>query len=305
MIPPFERGCQGRDGALRFQPDQQSSRGASVLLFVAVTICLLAAAPNIAAQLQIISRDTPQTLFPGEACPVAVIFHNAEDHRVIVKLSTQLYQASSATAAPLGRPRAWKALEILAGQTILETNPLAFPSVAHATRFIIQWLDATNRVLGISEVMVYPTNLLDALRPLANKKPLGVFDPQNQIKPLLTSSGLVFQDLEEQGIDNFSGRLAIIGPTSADAPRPEELAEEITDLARAGAAVVWIKAEAACGPVLEPALYNLRVGQGAISIVRSRALLNLTTSPLAQLNFVRAAQLAIKPDLLSLNNPQP
>jgi hypothetical protein len=305
MIPPFERGCQGSDGALRFRPEQPSSRGASVLLFVAVTICLLAAISRVSAQLQVISQSSAQSLFAGEACPVAVIFHNADNHPVIVKLSTQLYQASSATAAPLGRPRAWKALEVLAGQTILETNPLAFPSVAHATRFVIQWLDATNRVLGFSEVMVYPTNLLGALWPLANKMPLGVFDPQNQIKPLLTSSGLVFQDLEEQGIDNFSGRLAIIGPISADAPGPEELADEITNLARAGAAVVWIKAEAACGPVLEPALYNLRVGQGAISVVRFRALLNLTTNPLAQLNFVRAAQLAIKPDLLSLNNPQP
>jgi len=305
MIPPFERGCQGSNGALRFQPDQQSSRGASVLLFVAVTIGLLVADWRVSAQLQVVSQSSAQTLFPGDACPVAVIFHNPEDHRVIVKLSTQLYQASSATAAPLGRPRVWKALEVLAGQTILETNPLAFPSVAHATRFVIQWLDATNRVLGNSEVMVYPTNLLDALRTLANKKPLGVFDPQNQIKPLLTSSGLFFQDLEEQGIDNFSGRLAIIGPISADAPRPEALADEIINLARVGAAVVWIKADVACGPVLEPALYNLRVGQGAISVVRSRALLNLATNPLAQLNFVRAAQLAIKPDLLSLNNPQP
>ena len=41
-----------------------------------------------------------------------------------------------------------------------------FPSVRAETPFLIQWIDGSNRVVGETPILVYPTNLLEQLKPL-------------------------------------------------------------------------------------------------------------------------------------------
>ena len=60
----------------------------------------------------------------------------------------------------------WKTLEVLPGQTVVESAELNFPAVNAETRFVIQWLAGADRVLGVSDALVYPTNPLAQLLPL-------------------------------------------------------------------------------------------------------------------------------------------
>jgi hypothetical protein len=115
--------------------------------------------PGVAcAQLQLLSDREPQRVFAGDARKIAVTWHNAGDKSGCGR-PTRLYQTSSATAAPLSE-KAWKKIEILPGQTVLESASMDFPTVNAETRFLIQWLEGTNQVVGKTEVLVYPTNLL-------------------------------------------------------------------------------------------------------------------------------------------------
>lgn len=266
-------------------------------------ISLLVLPPNIHAQLEIKPFETRQAFFPGPARPVTVEFYNPTGKMVGTSLRTRLYQASSSTVIPLGEPQNWKNLQVLPGQTVLESTPLTFPPVNNATPFLVQWLDEKNQVLGKTEVSVYPTNLLQALQPLAGEKSLGIFDPQNQLKPLLKSLDLQFEDLAEAGLDSFSGKLAIIGPFQSKVQMHEGLAEQIKALAKKGRAIVWIQPPPGKKEKLQPSFYTVPEKQIAVLVVQSDLVADLPENPLSQLNLIYFCQLAIHPENPSLPNP--
>ncbi|MDB6112532.1 MAG: hypothetical protein JWR69_4282 [Pedosphaera sp.] len=266
---------------------------------------LAAGWPNEARpQLLLLPDSEPPGVFGGGPRKFTVRWRNDSDQIAAADIHAQLYQASSATAASVGQI-AMKRLQILPHQTIIESATIEFPLVKAKTRFLIQWLDATNRVLGLSDVNIYPTNLLEGLRPLTGRKPLGVFDPQNQIKPLLLAADVEFEDLPKENVLHFAGRLAIIGPFPAGNSDSEWVGKGVADLAHAGVAVVWIKPESTSDPAPEPAVYPVRFGSGTVTVVRPRVVSNLAEDPRAQLNLIRSAQLASRPDLLSLSTSQP
>ena len=136
------------------------------------------------AQLRLVPDVQPQRMFAGDARRVTIVWHNAGDTTVEAELRARMLQTSSATAVQLSE-QPWKKLPVLCGQTVIESAQLDFPMVKAETKFLIQWLENSNSVLGQTEVFVYPTNLLAELKPLAGDQALGVFDPQNQLKPLL------------------------------------------------------------------------------------------------------------------------
>ena len=148
-------------------------------------------------------KETPR-VFAGAARNVPLVWHNDGDKIWTGEISARIFQTSSATAVQLGEVP-WKKLSVLPGQTVLESAPLDFPAVKAETKFLVQWIENTNHVLGKTEVLVYPTNLLAELKPLAGDEPPGVFDPQNQLKPLLKRLKLEFSDLENSGLEYFSG----------------------------------------------------------------------------------------------------
>lgn len=94
-------------------------------------------------QLVIVADDEVPCTFTGDGRQIDVRFRNPGTSPVTADLHTRLYQASSATAAPLGEA-AWKTLTVLPGQTLLESAAMTFPPVKAETRFLVQWLDGTN-----------------------------------------------------------------------------------------------------------------------------------------------------------------
>jgi hypothetical protein len=246
------------------------------------------------AQLQLLPDTQPQRVFAGVARMIAVSWHNAGDGMVDSEIHARIFQTSSATAVQFGEAP-WKKLTVLPQQTVLESAQLDFPAVKAETQFLIQWLNGSNHVLGKTEVLVYPTNLLAELKPLAADQALGVFDPQNQLKPLLKNLKLEFTDLENLDLENFSGRLAIIGPFQSKAQMRDELAKQIQALAKKGAAMVWLQPPPEKRSRLQPSFYSVLVNTNAVMVVQPELVADLPENPQSQLNLIYFCKLALHP----------
>jgi hypothetical protein len=190
----------------------------------------------------------------------------------------------------------WKRLQVLPEQTIIESAALDFPAVKAETQFLIQWLEGANRVIGKSEVLVYPTNLLKELKPLLGEDTLGVLDPNDELKPLLRQNHVDFLDLGEMALEDFQGKLAVIGPFQTKAQMREGLAPAIQKIARKGAAMVWIQPPPGPKDQIKPSFYIVPEGKGAIVVVQSDLVAGLSENPRSQLNLIYCSKLALNPE---------
>jgi hypothetical protein len=260
------------------------------------------------AELEIVSDVEPQSVFAGQTNKIPVVFHNSGDQIFNDEVRTRILQASSATAIRLGEA-SWKKLEVLAGQTVIESASLNFPAVKSETRFLVQWLEGTNKVVGITEVFVYPTNLLEQLKPLAGESEtgLGVLDPSKQLKPLLKKLAVKFVDFEETDLDLFSGKLAIVGPCDPGDSEGTGLGGRIGRLAKKGVAVVWIQSPPRKRARVWPSFYSAQENQAAVIVVQPALIADLSGNPQSQLNLIYFCQLALHPQPPALPDlaPQP
>jgi hypothetical protein len=264
-----------------------------------ISIPLLLAAHGVLAagsNLELLTNAEPPCVFGGHAIAIAVRFHNPSDQEYDHDIQIGLYQASSATAIPLGAIP-WKELRVLPRQTVLESASVDFPPVKARTRFLVQWLENSNHVIGTTTVLVYPTNLLDELKRLVpdGGENLGVLDPGRQLTPALKNAAVKFVDLEQADLTGFSGRLALIGPCRPGDPEWSGLAGRVRQLARQGAPVVWIQSPP---PGLEkplPSFYVVPVNTNAVVVVQPELVAGLADHPQSQLNLLYFCRLALHP----------
>lgn len=245
----------------------------------------------------LVEQAAPQRVFGGGQRPISVMWNNHSDSEVNAAISTRLYQASSSTAVLL-REASWKTLQILAGQTVAETAILDLPAVRAETHFLVQWLQASNIVSGTTEILVYPTNQLEELGRLADGGRVGVFDPQNRLKPLLRALPVDFADLEANDSKAFSGRLAIFGPFDAKSEVRQELPSVIETLANRGVSVVWILP--AAESMLKPSFYPVPMGKGVVLVAQSELVAQLEQRPQSQLNLIELCRQALHPKPFTL-----
>lgn len=258
-----------------------------------------AGATASAAQLQVVPQKMATCLLAGENRSLTVMFHNPTTDPASSQVRLRLLQAASATAAPVAE-LPWKTLQVLPGQTVLESARLNLPTVRAETRFLVQWIADANQVLGVSDILVYPTNLLRELRPLLGETDLGVFEPHNQLKPLLQAVGVPFVNLQEIGLDHFFGKLAIIGPFESKEEMPGSLTANLKALAKKGTGIVWIQPPRSEHDALQPSFYSVLEGKAAIVIVQPDLVQNLAKEPQSQLNLIQLATLAVRPEPLHL-----
>ena len=258
---------------------------------------MLAGWPGLAgAQLQLLGGAGSQVVFGGGIREISVMWQNTNVLTFSNALNAQVLQASSTTVAPLG-VQAWKTLRVLPGQTVIESASLNFPPVKAPTRFIVQWLQSTNRVLGETEVFVYPTNLLDELKLLVaqSENNLGVLDPEKRLLPALKQAGISFVDLGNTRLTTFAGKLALVGPCSASDPEWPGLAGRIRRLAQNGVPVIWIQSPPPKPDKLWPSFYPVPAGQAGVLVVNPELLADLPNQPQAQRNLIFFCKLALNP----------
>ena len=251
------------------------------------------------AQLQLLSTPETQQLFAGAGRNIRVTFSNPSDENFEATIRLRVIQASSATAVKLGE-WPWKKLEVLPHQTILESARVDFPAVNAETKFLAQWVVDTNQVLGVTEIRVYPTNLMSELKPMTSDAGLGVFDPQNVLKPLLKNLGVDFTDLEDSGLENFSGKLAVLGPFASKSQLRPELQAQIKSLAKKGTGVVWLLPPPEKKDKLAPSFYSVLEATNAVVVVQADQVSWLPENPQAQMNLIYFCKLALQPVPLAL-----
>ena len=171
------------------------------------------------------------------------------------------------------------------------------------SRIIVEWLNDENKVLGRTDAMVYPTNVLAGLKPLLQGGELGIWDPAGALKPSLQRNDIEFADLEEAGLADFHGRLAILGPFPSAAQTPEHLARSIEKLIKKGMAVIWIQSPPPAGSRSKPSCYLVAAGKGAAVVVQPELMANFSDNPGAQEHFVEWCAWALNPESPALPNP--
>jgi len=268
---------------------------------------LLGGLPSAAlAQLQAVPDPTTPGWFGGQVHSLAVRWHNAGNQPIAAELRWRLYQTSSSLAVPLIE-KPWRKLDVLPGQTVLEFVPVDFPAVNTETTFLIQWLAESNQVAGKTEVRIYPTNALAELKALVGDDNFGVLDADDRLKPSLQQRGVRFLDLGELTLEDFSGKLAVVGPFSSTAQMREDLPQSIRQIAQKGVAVVWIQPPAQLRDELTPSFYVVPEGKAAVLVVHPELVANFADNPESQLNLIRCCKLALNPapPLLPHLSPQP
>jgi hypothetical protein len=252
-------------------------------------------------QIQMVPDKQPQQVFSGEARKICVIFRNNSEDAAETVLRARMYQASSATAVRL-REFARKKLSVLPGQTVLERASIDLPDVNAPTLFLLQWIDAQERVLGWTELLVYPEYLLKEINPLIGEYPLGVFDPQNRLKPLLEHSSVSFVDLADAGFECFTGKLAIIDSSDPFTGVDVNMRNKILLLVKRNAAVIWIQPPGRQKEIITPSFYTVQEHGGAIVILQASMVSDLARNPKSQLNLIALSRLALNPKPLLLPN---
>ncbi len=252
------------------------------------------------AQLQIVPPETTPAVFAGSARRLPVVFNNPDAQPVTVRIRPQLWQTSATTAAPWPPAGADSSITALPGQTVVVSPSLDLPPVRFGTLFVVHWWTADDRLLGVGELWVYPTNLLHGLRDLAGSTtPIGVVDPAGEWDAALATGDLAMTHLSPATLQNYRGRLLLVAAPRPGSDWPVDMPARIAGLAKAGVAVVWVQPTPAPGATPEPGLEFVRIGAVAVARPPARALHALAEKPRAQLSLLRAAELACQPALLA------
>jgi len=263
---------------------------------------LTGAAGSACAQLQPLPDQPTQCVFCGDARHIAVLWHNAGNDTTNVEISARIIQTSSATAVKVSESP-WKKLSVLPQQTVVESAKLDFPAVKAETKFLVQWTGGSNQLLGLTTVLVYPTNLLGELKSLFKDAELGVLDPGGELKPVLKQNGVEFLNLEETALENFHGKLAVIGPFHSSLQMPEALAQTIQKLSASGVAVVRLQPPRGLKAELMPSFYLAPGNKAAVVVVQPDLIAHFSDSPQSQLNLVHFCKLALHPESFPIPNP--
>jgi hypothetical protein len=262
------------------------------------SICLLALSSAARGQLEPSGEAELQPVFADVPQEVSVVFRNGTASRQVLSIAIRIFQMSSSTLMPIDKAHPWKEIEILPGQTVLESAVVRLPPVKVATYFQIQWLGDDGQVLSKSRLFAVPKDIARSLSTITSNATTGLLDPENRIKPLFKEQNIDFEDLiDEDGLARFKGRLAILF-LPPDQGRSKELAELIARKSHAGTAIIATGLE-------EPSMSGIvvrliRPGDGGVLLADSALFKNLTTSARSQLNLIRFATLMLNPQQFPL-----
>ncbi len=159
-------------------------------------VALFGLAFALRAELRLEPADERQVVFATRAAKIKVIFRNpsAESHKSTLRY--RIFQATSITAMPVGSEQVWKELEVLGGQTVLETVEVTLPAVKVATPFLARWRDDAGHVLGHTTILACPGDQLARFGTDGVGSAIGVFDRRGKLFPVLSRAGLPCERLE-------------------------------------------------------------------------------------------------------------
>jgi hypothetical protein len=255
-----------------------------------IAVLVVSLSFHLFAGIKLLPEAPPQRVFSGRARAIQLKWTNSGPEVATAQIAMRILATSSGTAMPVSQAP-WKKMQVLPEQTVLESAKIDFPDVRTETRFLVQWIDSSNQILGITPVLVSPTNLLKELGPFAGVEGIAIYDPQNELKPLLEEVGIAVVDLSSRDLSTFTGRLGLIGPFGAGRESPQGTPRAIEKAAQGGMALVLVRN--ADSKSLTPAFYSVISGKGAVVVAKPELFEDLTHKPLSQLNLLRLAEMAV------------
>ena len=238
-----------------------------------------------------ISADR-QAVFGGRESVLRIELKNTTDREIEGPASFRIWQVTKGVAMPVGEVLEWKRVKILGGQTLLDELRVTLPRVQAGSHFVVK-VRVANDLIGEAIVNAYPANLLRQVQPLLEGGAIGLLETELSPAPFLAQG---FDVTAAIRLKNFSGALLVVGEGVSEAGT----VEQIHKWSERGGRVIWLKAADVEKPATIPSALVKRIGRGVIVEVESRALTDLGNSPLAQLNFVRAAQMATRLEAFTL-----
>jgi hypothetical protein len=249
------------------------------------------------AQIEFLPATAPQAIFGGQPSTIGVTLCNRGAETAQSEFSTRLLQVSSATVMPVSQPQPWKRIQVLAGQTLVESVPVRLPEVRTKMLFRLAIL-AGGKPIAHYPVVACPPDLLKQMASLGGAKRVGIFDPEGKLRPALDHAGAPFVALEiNEDRASEECALAIFGPFASRDKVPAELAARATELAKRNVAVIALLPSGALSGVDQSGISEcvtvLRGGSRGSVIVCEGGAKEFDGSAGAQLALFRMAELAL------------
>lgn len=268
-----------------------------------VLLAMIAVLPLTAlAEFVWLPADMPQTVFGDGQQVLKAVIRNSGETTESKDVRVRLYQTGSETMAPVGKAWLWKKLTVLPGQTVLEEITLTLPKVDAEASFRLFWMDDADKTLAQTDFTVHPRHLLRDLSKTAGRHAVGVFDPDNRLRPLMREEEIEFEELTVDGRpEAFRGRLAIILPAKDSPEDMDVFAQNMGRVARErGLALVWFQSPDKRRSGEPPLAYPVHDGRATIVKAPSALMENLEKSPEAQLSLVWLATFAVQQNQMPL-----
>jgi hypothetical protein len=255
--------------------------GVLAAIFIAVT--------DTRAAVEVLPERAAAAVFGGGRREIALRLRNSATTPATFDLRHRVFQASAALIAPLGDIQLCKSLTVGAGQTTLESFEVELPTVRSETLFQIAWFDG-ERKIGATAIRAFPDNLLQHLGSMVDAKPVGLVDPDDQIKAALNP---VRTTLLKEAEDILAAEvpLILVGPMALQ-NRPAGLAAALKKKAASGTGIVWLQAPSPREPADWPPVFVVNEGAGHIVVANAALIADLSVSPRAQQSLIRLIEIA-------------
>lgn len=247
------------------------------------------------ANLKLLPQDE-QFFFAATESTLSIAIENSSD-APLTGFQYQLFQASSATLAPVTEIRSLEAAAFPPAQVTLARIPISSPPVRAITPFVLK-LFFRDTELGSVPLRVCPTNLLAGLNSLAPR--LALHEPDDLLASLLHKNAISFTPASVEAFREFSDGLLLVRLTDKQ-QLPALL--DITSALPLRSSVLYIVSP---GVPSAEKLLPLKITKGTAhpsAILQDWFVPDLNSSPLSQLRFLRSLELLLKPELVK--TPQP
>ncbi len=241
---------------------------------------------------------TPSAVWADGARELELVVRNRTDRSLVLPVTVQLLQASSATTAAWSAPATWRTVTLAPGQASLERVTVPFPALREPASFLVRFA-REREVLGVVPVRVYPDTIL---RELTNDLGSVIVDGlPAETMSVLSGAGWTLVQAGQLSESGRSPRLAFLGVGSP--------ADQARARAQAGLGVIWLQADSEeprraidvhASAQIDPSYYPVRVGKSMMVVARSEILSGLAGDPDAQRRLARMVRLALGQETLGV-----
>lgn len=185
-----------------------------------------------------------QVLFGGMPQEVRLRIENRSDANEQQSLQYRLFQLAHRLYAPLGPGVRWIEVDLPATAVRSQALQLDLPSVRAKTRFKLAIFGNNETRLGTVDLTVLPKDLLEPLKQLAGRNLIGLWDPEDHLRPALDKLEIQPVNLSTRwNVEDFAGDFIISVHGKKDRDRLDEKNASFAVLKRRGKSVLCLLAD--------------------------------------------------------------